>query len=77
MRIDDTVSLINAFRGDVDMFHEREAKQPAELMGSIKEKPGEQYYITVPPQLHVYKKWCISYHDYAVSISTIIVTPTL
>ena len=42
MRIDDTISLLQAFRGDVDTFHERvykEAKQQAELIGSIEEKP--------------------------------------
>ena len=42
MRIDDTISLLQAFRGDVDTFHERvyeEAKQLAELIGSIEEKP--------------------------------------
>ena len=41
MMIDDTISLLQAFRGDVDTFHERvyeEAKQLAELIGSIEEK---------------------------------------
>ena len=39
MRIDDTISLLQVFREDVDTFHERvyeEAKQLAEL---IEEKP--------------------------------------
>ena len=40
MRIDYTISLLQAFREDVDTFHERvEAKQLAELIGSIEEKP--------------------------------------
>ena len=38
MRIDDTISLLQAFRGDVDTFHER-VYEEAELIGSIEEKP--------------------------------------
>ena len=42
MRIDDTISLLQEFRGHVDTSHERvyeEAKQLAEFISSIEEKP--------------------------------------